>query len=147
MKHILSPHVSIYKFPITALSSITNRATGIAISGMYIIGGTSLLFNVDLIKHYEKLNDNHKKIIHYSLLFPNIYHLYGGIRHLLWDKYPKLLTNVSVTKSSYFIYGTSIGTTIILETIFNNYNKEQNKNIPPPFSLPLNSENDYENNN
>ena len=28
----VSPHVTIYKFPITAISSIANRATGIALS-------------------------------------------------------------------------------------------------------------------
>jgi succinate dehydrogenase (ubiquinone) cytochrome b560 subunit len=28
----VSPHVTIYKFPITALSSITNRVTGVALS-------------------------------------------------------------------------------------------------------------------
>jgi hypothetical protein len=28
----VSPHVTIYKFPVTALTSITNRATGVALS-------------------------------------------------------------------------------------------------------------------
>ena len=28
----VSPHVTIYKFPITALTSITNRVTGVALS-------------------------------------------------------------------------------------------------------------------
>ena len=29
----ISPHVQIYKFPITAISSITNRLTGLSMSG------------------------------------------------------------------------------------------------------------------
>lgn len=34
----VSPHVTIYKFPVVALSSITNRVTGVALSaGMLIL--------------------------------------------------------------------------------------------------------------
>ena len=36
MKKIISPHVNIYKFPITAVSSITNRLTGLALTGLFI---------------------------------------------------------------------------------------------------------------
>ena len=114
---MLSPHVLIYKFPITAISSITNRGTGLMISGMYIFGGISLGCNIDLFHHYTKLENKYKKIINYSILFPNIYHLYGGIRHYIWDKYPQLLTNKMVTKSSYILYGTSIATTLLIEKI------------------------------
>ena len=32
----ISPHVQIYKFPITAISSITNRVTGLALTGYYL---------------------------------------------------------------------------------------------------------------
>ncbi len=34
----VSPHVTIYKFPVTAISSITNRVTGIALSiGLFLL--------------------------------------------------------------------------------------------------------------
>ena len=34
----VSPHVTIYKFPLGALTSITNRVTGVALSvGLYLI--------------------------------------------------------------------------------------------------------------
>ena len=32
----ISPHVEIYKFPITAISSITNRVTGLALTGYFL---------------------------------------------------------------------------------------------------------------
>ena len=35
----ISPHVNIYKFPVTALSSITTRLTGLYLSGLFIAGG------------------------------------------------------------------------------------------------------------
>lgn len=39
----VSPHVTIYKFPLVALSSITNRVTGVILSG-----GKYLIFVHDL---------------------------------------------------------------------------------------------------
>ena len=32
----ISPHVNIYKFPITAISSITNRISGLYLTGVFI---------------------------------------------------------------------------------------------------------------
>ena len=44
----VSPHVTIYKFPITALSSITNRATGVALT----VGLLFLFLFVSSFKSY-----------------------------------------------------------------------------------------------
>ena len=52
MKNI-SPHVNIYKFPVTAISSIMNRVTGLGITGIYVISGSMLLFNKNPITYYE----------------------------------------------------------------------------------------------
>ena len=112
----VSPHVQIYKFPITAISSITNRVTGLGITGMYIGLGTSLLFNKNAFELYDKASQPAKSIINYTVLFPNIYHTFGGIRHFVWDKYPKYLTNVKVQNSSIAILGLSVISTIFTES-------------------------------
>ena len=112
----VSPHVQIYKFPITAISSITNRVTGLGITGMYIGLGSSLLFNKDVLELYDKAPQPAKTIINYTVLFPNIYHTFGGIRHFVWDKYPKYLTNVKVQNSSIAILGLSVISTIFTES-------------------------------
>ena len=39
MKKNISPHVNIYRFPITAISSITNRITGVYLTGIFIGSG------------------------------------------------------------------------------------------------------------
>tara|TARA_Y100001980_G_C14387958_1_gene187961 strand:- start:58 stop:429 length:372 start_codon:yes stop_codon:yes gene_type:complete len=118
-KYSISPHVNIYKFPITAISSITNRITGVYLSGLFIVGGLSCLTNkTDYIKsNYNNLSNIKKTIFNYSIFFPTIYHTYGGIRHIIWDKYPKFLNNSSVAKSSYLLFTTSIISTIIAEKI------------------------------
>tara|TARA_Y100000992_G_scaffold130081_1_gene85737 strand:+ start:1104 stop:1472 length:369 start_codon:yes stop_codon:yes gene_type:complete len=114
-KHI-SPHVTIYKFPVTAISSIATRLTGLYMSGLFVAGGIyNLYYKDDVFKKYDKLNDNYKKIINYSLILPSTYHTMGGIRHFIWDKYPSLLTNKSVMRSSYLLFGASIGTSLLIE--------------------------------
>lgn len=112
----VSPHVQIYKFPITAITSITNRVTGLGITGMYIGLGSSLLFNKNALDLYDKAPQPAKTIINYTVLFPNIYHTFGGIRHFVWDKYPKYLTNVKVQNSSIAILGLSVISTIFTES-------------------------------
>lgn len=114
MKNI-SPHVQIYKFPLTALSSITNRITGLGISGMYIGLGTSYLFNQNLLEYYDKANQLVKTTVNYTILFPNIYHTCGGIRHFIWDKYPQFITKQLVHRSSLALFGVSILSTILSE--------------------------------
>lgn len=114
MKNI-SPHVNIYKFPLTAISSITNRITGLGLTGIFLLGGSFSLLNIDLNEKYKKLDPFYKSLVNYSIIFPTSYHTYGGIRHFLWDKYPSLLTNNKVAKSSYLLFGLSIGTTYLIE--------------------------------
>ena len=114
MKNI-SPHVNIYKFPVTAISSIMNRVTGLGITGVYVISGSMLLFNKNPITYYEKLHNYPKTAINYGIIFPTFYHTFGGIRHFIWDKYPHLLSNVKVTQSSIGVIGLSIASSFIYE--------------------------------
>ena len=114
MKNI-SPHVNIYKFPITAISSIMNRVTGLGITGIYVASGTMLLFNKNPVTYYEKLHNYPKTAINYGVIFPTFYHTFGGIRHFIWDKYPHLLSNIKVTQSSIGIIGLSIASSFIYE--------------------------------
>ena len=119
MKRILSPHVNIYKFPITAISSISTRLSGLYLTTGYIGFGSCCLFDIDCIKYYKSLDYYTKKMVNYSFIIPTTYHTYGGIRHIIWDKYPKLLTNNKVASSSYFLFGISIGTSVIVENYLN----------------------------
>jgi succinate dehydrogenase (ubiquinone) cytochrome b560 subunit len=113
----ISPHVNIYKFPVTALSSITTRLTGLYLSGLFIAGGIYQFTDQKetLYDRYMKLSDIPQRLFNYSIIFPITYHTYGGIRHFIWDKYPSLLVNKSVARSSYILFGGSIFTTIMYE--------------------------------
>ena len=105
----VSPHVTIYAFPIAALSSITNRVTGIAMAvGCFGLGsieisggsGTALQF-VQVVGSSGMLVAGGAK---FSVVFPVAYHYLGALRHLRWDIQPDLLTNEKVATSSYYLF-------------------------------------------
>ena len=41
------------------------------------------------------------------MAFPLVYHYVGGLRHVVWDRSPEMLTNESVEKTSYVVFGGS----------------------------------------
>jgi len=118
----LSPYLSIYKFPITAISSITNRVTGMYITIIGISGSFFCLSNEKtkrkFYNFYYNLNYHNKTFLNCIFLYPFGYHFTGGLRHLIWDSFPHLLTNSLVAKSSSFLFIASIIPTLILENKF-----------------------------
>ena len=116
---IISPHLSIYKFPITAISSITNRVSGIYITfvGLGYVGFSfsNELYKNKLYSFYHNLNDYKKTLLHSIFLYPFGYHFSGGFRHLLWDSFPHLLTNSRVANSSRALFIISLLPTMLLE--------------------------------
>eukprot|EP00956_Cyclotella_meneghiniana_P039549 scaffold173911_cov69-Cyclotella_meneghiniana.AAC.1 len=109
----VSPHVTIYSFPIAALTSITTRVTGCALSfgcaGLGVVeifggSGAALSLMQDIGGSGALLAAGAK----FSVAFPLVYHYLGGLRHFVWDNKPDLLTNVDVEKASYGLVGGSV---------------------------------------
>ena len=112
-KRPVSPHVTIYSFPVCALSSITTRVTGCALSfggaglGLVeIIGGNGAA--LELMSTIGGGGVMIGGVAKFSVAFPFIYHYLGGLRHLVWDNSPEMLTNVDVEKASYALVGSSV---------------------------------------
>mmetsp|Transcript_29880 Transcript_29880/g.68942 ORF Transcript_29880/g.68942 Transcript_29880/m.68942 type:complete len:216 (-) Transcript_29880:1686-2333(-) len=109
----VSPHVTIYAFPIAAIASITNRVTGVALSfgamglgGVELMGGPgSALSLMEAVASYGPLVAASGK---FAVTFPCLYHFLGTIRHFAWDERPDTLTIADVEKSSYYLIGTSL---------------------------------------
>ena len=108
MKNKISPHVNIYRFPITAISSISNRISGLILTGAFLGTGSCCFFNLNLLEEYHKQSKINKKIINYLMIGSTSYHTLGGIRHIIWDRYPNLLNNKQVAQSSYYLFGSSL---------------------------------------
>eukprot|EP00607_Mallomonas_marina_P009215 CAMPEP_0182420158 /NCGR_PEP_ID=MMETSP1167-20130531/4727_1 /TAXON_ID=2988 /ORGANISM="Mallomonas Sp, Strain CCMP3275" /LENGTH=144 /DNA_ID=CAMNT_0024595693 /DNA_START=154 /DNA_END=588 /DNA_ORIENTATION=- len=114
-----SPHVTTYAFPVTAISSITNRATGIALTGG--ITGISLLALVGAdVTSFMQCIGNMSVIgplAKFSVSFPLIYHYAASMRHFAWDKYPEMLENEKVEQSSYALLGGSAALSAVFAVI------------------------------
>lgn len=106
----VSPHVLIYAFPIVAISSITNRVTGAALSVgcaglgfLELVGGTGTSYWVmETIGSQGFLISSGAK---FGVSFTILYHYLGALRHFAWDYNPDMLTNEEVEKSSYYLLG------------------------------------------
>ncbi|HLD95652.1 MAG TPA: succinate dehydrogenase, cytochrome b556 subunit [Alphaproteobacteria bacterium] len=86
----ISPHIQIYKPQVTSVFSIIHR-----ISGVGLIAGTVLLsfgivsfsFCPTFFEFYVFfLNSFLGSIVTLGLIFSAYFHLFNGIRHLIWDK-------------------------------------------------------------
>lgn len=116
----VSPHVTVYAFPAAAISSITNRVTGCALSfGAAGLGAAELLGGSGTALYIMQTIGSQSPLIvasaKFCVAFPTSYHFYGAVRHLLWDAKPELLTtNEEVEKSAYMLFGGAFLTSGIL---------------------------------
>eukprot|EP00475_Leptophrys_vorax_P042712 TRINITY_DN80541_c0_g1_i1.p1 TRINITY_DN80541_c0_g1~~TRINITY_DN80541_c0_g1_i1.p1 ORF type:complete len:154 (-),score=40.41 TRINITY_DN80541_c0_g1_i1:82-543(-) len=111
-KRPIAPHVQIYAFPIAAITSITNRATGVALSVAAISGGLLSAAGVDVVSVIHGIQSFGPLAVvpvKAALAFPLAYHAAGGIRHLYWDHSGKGLDDIKeVDQSSYAVIGAAV---------------------------------------
>ena len=85
----LSPHLSIYRWPITMTMSILHRATGVAMSvGFIVLAGW--LFDAAMgaetyAAMLSYLDTMVGKLLLMGWSFAFFFHLANGVRHLVWD--------------------------------------------------------------
>lgn len=85
----LSPHLSIYRWPITMALSILHRVTGVALSLGFVVF-VVWLFDAasgpDAYAVFMSIMDSFiGKLLLAGWSFAFFYHLSNGARHLLWD--------------------------------------------------------------
>ena len=88
-KSPLSPHLSIYRWPITMTLSILHRITGVAMSVGLIIFCAWLMSAAVGVAEYERVVSLLSTVIGRLMLigfsFSFFLHLANGVRHLVWD--------------------------------------------------------------
>lgn len=108
-----SPHLTIYKFQLTSMLSITHRGTGLIQSGyLTAVGGGAMIATVPypvLLNMVQELHFGPAIIFSakFLLAWPVMFHLFNGFRHLAWDlghgfKIPELY------KTGWFVCGLSV---------------------------------------
>lgn len=85
----LSPHLQVYKMPLSAKLSILHRLTGLALSFAavcLVLWIFSLAYLPDIsIKLYNLFSTTTGKVLLIGFTFAFFYHFCNGIRHLFWD--------------------------------------------------------------
>ncbi len=88
-KHPTSPHLQVYRLPLTALLSITHRITGVILaigSVMLVWVLAAAAYNVDyynlMLPHFGAW---YGQIFLAGLVFALYLHFCNGVRHLFWD--------------------------------------------------------------
>ena len=85
----ISPHLQVYRLPITGILSISHRITGVLLSFaliaiIYVFASIALGETSYLILQ-QQLNGWLGRFIYSLLVYALIFHLCHGVRHLLWD--------------------------------------------------------------
>ncbi|MBV8978656.1 MAG: succinate dehydrogenase, cytochrome b556 subunit [Alphaproteobacteria bacterium] len=85
----LSPHLTIYRWPVAMATSITHRATGIALSAGTVLLAWWLVAAASGPEAYAAFaaaaDSIPGRIVLFGLVWSLAYHLLSGIRHLAWD--------------------------------------------------------------
>ena len=85
----LSPHLQVYRLPMTALMSITHRMTGVALSAGCILITAFLIAAAVSEDAFVWVKDFSitplGTIILFAWSFALYYHTCNGVRHLIWD--------------------------------------------------------------
>ncbi|XP_078527038.1 succinate dehydrogenase cytochrome b560 subunit, mitochondrial isoform X2 [Lissotriton helveticus] len=87
----MSPHITVYRWSLPMMMSISHRGTGIAMSaGVSLFGVAALLLPGDFASHLDLVKSLSlgPALIYsakFALAFPLMYHSWNGVRHLAWD--------------------------------------------------------------
>ena len=121
----LSPHLQIYRLPITALTSISHRISGVVLflGSLLLVGWLwGLAYDGEYYAFYQEIATHWiAKVILMGWSLAMFYHLLNGLRHLLWDTGRNFDKNAS-RRSSYVVIALAVGLTIgvwcsILQTV------------------------------
>jgi len=108
----VSPHVTIYSQPIPAVSSITNRVSGVLLTiGMYGGGMVALAGSCDLpalVYAFQSSAPALVPVVKAIVAWPVVYHTLAGVRHLYWDYTAKGMDLAAVELSSKVLIASSI---------------------------------------
>ena len=113
----LSPHLQVYRLPLAARLSILHRATGVFLSlGAFALAAW-LVAVASGEEAYQRFLDCAGslpgRLLMLAMLASFVFHLFTGIRHLLWDS-GKGLENPSVNTSNWVVIVLTLLVTAVL---------------------------------
>ncbi|MED5461534.1 MAG: succinate dehydrogenase, cytochrome b556 subunit [Pseudomonadota bacterium] len=111
----LSPHLTIYRWPITMVLSIIHRITGVALSvGLVALVAWLVVIAYDFIPYDPVLafmRSLSGRVVLFGFSFAFFFHLSNGIRHLIWDT-GRLFEKRQVDTSAWIVLLASVSMTL-----------------------------------
>lgn len=85
----ISPHLQVYRLPLTGIISITHRMTGVILS-VGLIFFVYLLYvilagPVSYLELQSFMQQWLAKLVYWGFIYALFFHLCHGVRHLVWD--------------------------------------------------------------
>lgn len=107
----LSPHLQVYRLPLTALMSITHRITGAGMAVGTILVTAFLISAASGEVQYNFVAGLAGSTLGQIILFlwsaALYFHMCNGIRHMIWDT-GKMLKKDTAMRSNYFVLGAAV---------------------------------------
>ncbi|XP_066579250.1 succinate dehydrogenase cytochrome b560 subunit, mitochondrial [Amia ocellicauda] len=118
----MSPHITIYRWSIPMMMSISHRGTGVALSsGISLFALSALVLPGDFTSHLDLVRSLSlgPALIYsakFALAFPVMYHSLNGFRHLMWDM-GKGFRIPDVYRSGYTVIALTLLTSVALAAL------------------------------
>ena len=117
----LSPHLEVYRLPLTGIISITHRMTGVMLS-MGLVLFVYVLFAIAAGQgSYDAMQSFMSfwlfKLVYWGFIYALFFHLCHGIRHLIWDV-GATFDNATLDKFAVYELIASLSLTLITFIIF-----------------------------
>lgn len=85
----LSPHLQVYRLPLTGIVSITHRMTGVMLSFglfLFVYLVSSIAGGSDSYASMQEVMDIWLfRLMYWGFIYALFFHLVHGVRHLIWD--------------------------------------------------------------
>ncbi|MGB1187534.1 MAG: succinate dehydrogenase, cytochrome b556 subunit [Cycloclasticus pugetii] len=113
----LSPHLDVYRLPLSALLSIVHRGTGafLTLGTLVLVWWLMALAGGEesFISAQQFMGSFIGRLVLFGWTFALFFHLSNGIRHLVWDA-GYCFEKADVEKTSYIVLGVSAFLTIVV---------------------------------
>lgn len=111
----LSPHLQVYKLPLTALMSITHRITGAGLAAGTVLVTAFLLAAASGPAAYELVMGFARSWLGTAVLFlwslALYFHLCNGMRHMIWDM-GQMFDKQTAMRSNYYVLALAAALTV-----------------------------------
>lgn len=115
-KRPLSPHLQIYRMPLSGITSILNRITGVGMTLAAILIVWWFAAGAFSAEYFEFVDGMLTSILGLLVLIGSLaalwYHMLNSIRHLIWDT-GRMMDVETVEKTSYMVFAGTVVLTLL----------------------------------